>query len=354
MTIFGPGVGECVVLHLGNGDWGVVDSCISPGQSVPVALGYLSQLGIDPAESVRWILATHWHDDHIRGLADVLRACPQAKFAMSGALATQQFFQLVLEVNASNRLVSHNSSASEFAEILDLLGTRASSGYVVGPDMYAQDGMRLYQGGHKGAAELWALSPSAATVTNAKADLVNTLLTSGSARRFKQFSPNDLSVAVLVRVASFSLLLGADLENAAPGEFGWKAVLSSQLRPKQPAEVFKIAHHGSSNADHAAIWDTMLVNQPIAVVTPYARLQEPRPRNTDVQRIKGRTNAVFCTTWPPTKKPRKRQGVDGIVGGATRTRRALNTLSGSIRLRVDLDGEPANPQVELFGGAKQL
>ena len=354
MTIFGPGVGECVVLHMGNGDWVVVDSCIAPGQTAPVALEYLDRLGVDAATSVRWILATHWHDDHIRGLADTLRACPQAKFAMSAALAERQFIQLVLEVDASNRLVTHNSSASEFAEILDILQSRASSKYAIGPAMYAQDGTRLYRGGHDGAAELWALSPSAATITNAKVNLADKLLAPGPARRFRQFSPNDLSVAVLVRAGKYSLLLGGDLETTVPDEFGWKAVLDSQSRPQHQADAFKVAHHGASNADHDGIWSTLLVSQPIAVVTPYARLAEPRPRNHDVQRIKKRTNRAYCTTWPPTRKPQKRRGVDGIIRGATRHRRVVNSTSGHIRLRIDLADESAGPQVDLFGSATQL
>lgn len=30
VSVFGPGVGESVVVHLGHGDWMVVDSCLNP------------------------------------------------------------------------------------------------------------------------------------------------------------------------------------------------------------------------------------------------------------------------------------------------------------------------------------
>lgn len=177
MTVFGPGVGECIVLHLGNDDWIIVDSCTLPKDAEPVALQYLNRIRVDASTSVRWVIATHWHDDHIQGLAKVLRECRAARFAMSAALSAQQFLQLVLEVDAQNRLVKHNSSASELAGILEILESRATGTYVAGPSAYAQDGSRLFQGGYGGTAEVWALSPSAATVTNANANLAQRLLT---------------------------------------------------------------------------------------------------------------------------------------------------------------------------------
>ena len=70
-----------------------------------------------PSSAVKRVLATHWHDDHIRGLGAVLCECQQARFAMSVHLAADQFFQMVLEVDESNKLVSGSSSASEFASI---------------------------------------------------------------------------------------------------------------------------------------------------------------------------------------------------------------------------------------------
>lgn len=354
MTVFGPGVGECIVLHLGKGDWIIVDSCTSPVGDEPAALGYLRSIGVDPDASVRMIVATHWHDDHIQGLATLLSECSNAQFVMSAALGTQQFFQLVLEVNAQNRLVKHNSSASEFAEVLDVLESRTRGPYAVGPSVYAQDGSRIFRGGYAGTAEVWALSPSAATFTNTLTNLAGQLLTGGDCKRFKRFAPNEVSVALLVRAERYDLLLGADLENTVAPEFGWKAVLSSTVRPATQAATFKVAHHGSANADHDEVWSKMLVKEPVAVVTPFAKLAEPLPRATDVQRIKSHTTELYCTTWRPSKKPPRRRGVDGIIRGATKTRSAVNPESGHLCLRIDLSNSVATLPIKLFGSATQL
>src|SRR3712207_143103 len=93
ISLFGRGVGECLALHVGEGEWCIVDSF--PGSSHPsIALDYLTDIGV-PVSSVSLILATHWHDDHIQGLADTVAACTNAMFACSAALDVDEFFELV-------------------------------------------------------------------------------------------------------------------------------------------------------------------------------------------------------------------------------------------------------------------
>ena len=56
VNIFGPGYGECVLIHIGNGKWVVVDSCVDR-DSQPAALTYLRSIGSDPSEAVCLIIA---------------------------------------------------------------------------------------------------------------------------------------------------------------------------------------------------------------------------------------------------------------------------------------------------------
>jgi hypothetical protein len=354
VVVFGPGVGESILLHLGENDWFVIDSCRYPGEHTPAALKYLSSIGVDPSVSIKRILATHWHDDHIRGLGDIVRECPNAKFAMSGALAGEQFFQLVLEVEASNKLVSGSSSATEFADIFEELRRRGQS--IAYPDFYAQDAMLLFKdGGYRKTAFVQAVSPSPATVTHAMADVASKIMTTGGVRRFRHLSPNDLSVAVHVQVGGLSLLLGSDLENTDDAAFGWKAVLVSPSLPSGKSQVFKVAHHGSPNADHINVWSTLLGNDPVSVVTPYTRLSQPLPSESDIERIKQYTRNLFCTTWPPSAKPPRRPGVDKLVETATKKRWAMNRKPGFVRIRIDLSAQQiASPEVQTFGSARGL
>ena len=58
LTLTGPGYGECIVFHIGNCNWVIIDSCLDK-KKIPVALSYLRSLGVDPAKNVRLIVATH-------------------------------------------------------------------------------------------------------------------------------------------------------------------------------------------------------------------------------------------------------------------------------------------------------
>lgn len=351
ISIFGPGIGECVLLHLGSGEWFVVDSCRFPGSTTPVALEYLQALGIEPSKAICRILATHWHDDHIQGLADIVRRCPDAPLIISGALKSEQFFQLVYEIEHRNKLVAASSTATEFADILDQF---ASIGQVTpAPDMFASDGSMLYQGGYLGCVSVQALSPSAATIVDASANLIETLCTGLPIRKFNAFSPNHLSVAVQVTAGPNELLLKADLENTDQPQFGWKAVLQSPFRPKRRSQVVKVGHHGSSNAHNDQVWDEMISLNPLSVVTPYSRLRHPLPQPSDLVRLKVRTSQLYVTTWPPTSRPKRRRGIDGAISAATRLRRALNRDPGFVRIRFDLAQTVPTANIELFGSACQ-
>ena len=73
--------------------WGPETGCwltraLTSRRRVQPALEYLQRIGHNPASSVRLIVATHWHDDHIRGLAEVVRTCAAADFYCSSALRT--------------------------------------------------------------------------------------------------------------------------------------------------------------------------------------------------------------------------------------------------------------------------
>jgi beta-lactamase superfamily II metal-dependent hydrolase len=349
LSVFGPGMGECLVVHLGRAEWVVIDSCRYPGTRSPVAIAYLEALGIDPSDAIKRILATHWHDDHIRGLGDLVRRCPKAEFAMSAALGQSQFYQLVFEVEARNKLVAASSSATEFADILDQFAERGTQ-----PPTSVSDGFLLFQGGYQGAVQVRALSPSPATIQDAQSSIAKRIMSDAPIRKFKRLGPNDLSVAVQISAVTRDLLLKADLENTNVSLTGWNAVLNSQFRPNQMSEIVKVAHHGSENADNDTVWTTMVLPKPTSIVTPYSRLANPLPREEDIQRIKSRNGDLFCTTWPPSTKAPRRRGIDGLVASATRTRKSLNRRSGIVRLRYSFANPNDSPRVETFGSATEL
>jgi glyoxylase-like metal-dependent hydrolase (beta-lactamase superfamily II) len=94
LSVIGPGYGEALAVHLGNGSWMLVDSCIAEGEALPPSLTYLDDLGVDPS-AVALVVATHWHDDHIRGLSTLVDECKRARFYCSAAFRNRALLTLV-------------------------------------------------------------------------------------------------------------------------------------------------------------------------------------------------------------------------------------------------------------------
>jgi hypothetical protein len=355
LSLFGPGIGECIVVHLGAGNWMVVDSCLNGSGDKAIALEYLDGLGVDVASRVKLVVATHWHDDHIRGLAQVVRRASTAHFACSAALRCEEFLTLIA-ADEDVKLVEHTSGVSEFAEVLNVLNSREAARYYAGPDYWACDGMRLYFNANPCDVEVDALSPSSHVVTDSHREIALLIPRPGPIRRFPSSSPNDSSVVLLVRTIGLSLLLGADLGKGADYRRGWQAILaSSGARPRARCSSYKVAHHGSEDADLDGTWENLLIEDPRAVLTPYARGRTPLPSESDVSRINARTAYAYCTAWPPTKSPPTREpAVDRTLREVVLSRRAIRKCPGQIRIRAPIIGRPDDMLIELFSGAARL
>ena len=119
VTLVGPGYGECVLIHIGKRRWVVVDSCLDRNGQ-PVALSYLKDLGLDPSEAVCLVVATHWHDDHIRGMGRVIEVCRDATFCCSSALTELDFLSALAALEGSPA-TSTGSGARELYKVFSLI-----------------------------------------------------------------------------------------------------------------------------------------------------------------------------------------------------------------------------------------
>src|SRR4051812_22448018 len=90
VSLFGPGVGESIVIHLADDRWIVVDSCRDKDSSC-VPLTYLQSLGVALDAAVTDVVATHAHDDHIRGISQLLEAATGATLSVPSAATRYEF-----------------------------------------------------------------------------------------------------------------------------------------------------------------------------------------------------------------------------------------------------------------------
>jgi hypothetical protein len=350
LSLFGPGTGEGLVIHLGGGDWMVVDSCLNSDRTKAIAIEYLDSLGVDVAAAVKLVIATHWHDDHIQGLAQILQYAHNARFVCSAALRNEDFCRLVKSAQHIN-LIESSSGTEEFTGILDILLRQREQ---TGPDYWAQDRMQLLK---EDRIQITALSPSSQVVTDSHILRTKFLPDVGGTRnRIPAVRPNDTSIVLLVETRTMNYLLGSDMEQGKNARYGWKAILESRAAmPFGPGATYKAAHHGSENADHDGIWKKLLLQNPYAFLTPFAKGSKPLPAPGDIARINDYTALGYITAWPPTKKARSlNKTVDRTMNEVTLSRRALRKTPGHIRLRAPLDGVFQDIKVDLFRGARKL
>jgi beta-lactamase superfamily II metal-dependent hydrolase len=355
VSVFGPGIGECVVAHVGDGDWIVVDSCIERMTGRPIALEYLKSLQVNVESQVKLVVATHWHDDHIEGLAEILRAAKNAKFVNSAAYA---FTDVMRVVALGNKTARQSSATKEYDGIVEVLKERRQVGErreAVGPihALANKKLLALTNGGRSVSAEVFALSPSDGVFGLAQQELREALSAIQSRRRPVVQGPNQLSVVLWLKVGVLDVLLGGDLEHVSGTTEGWRAIINSSERPEGRAGFFKVSHHGSPNADCPECWTELLSEDPVAILTPYA--PSKLPRASDIDRLCARTPLVYLTSDPTRyRSPRRENAVEKTMKEVTISRRALAGQMGHVRLRSDATSTTQEPLIDLRNGARRL
>ena len=341
VTLLGPGYGESAVVHIGDGAWVIVDSCINQDGN-PQALEYLERIGVDPAHAVKLIVATHWHDDHIRGMAQIVEVCRSAQFCCSGALGETEFLQAMRGLEGQH----FSGSGSGVREIHRVFRQFEDSD---GGPKFALADRRLYG---RDKCEVWTLSPHDKEFLNFLRTIKRLTPKAGETkRRIPSMFPNDIAVALWIRVENVVVLLGSDVERN-----GWKGILKSDGRPTDEASLYKIAHHGSAGADAPDVWRHMLEPEPFAVLTPWRRGGHALPTQEDVRRILTETDNAFATARPdnvPRTRNRKHPAVARTLRGSEIRLRGSLPESGGVRLRRPMSAK-RQWSAEKFGPACHL
>lgn len=299
VTLIGPGFGESVVIHLGSGEWMVVDSCVDRAltgrHSAP--LQYLRSLGVDASSAVRLIVVSHWDDDHIRGIATLVDACPSARVCFSTSFTEREFSQFIETVSIGTA-ATDGANVSELRRVLNILGARNQ------PIVRATPGRTLLSTPH---VRTW--SPSDADAQEFLRFLAQSRPRGGEPlRRVVPGTPNLTSVVVSVHWEDQAILLGADMENHSDVNKGWGAIVrEARLLEFEKAHLVKVPHHGSHTGHDDRMWNELLHPLPISKIAPFGRGREDRrpPKPEDVRRIFRLSSRLFITAQRSAEQPSK-------------------------------------------------
>ena len=341
VTLLGPGYGESIVVHVGDGGWIIVDSCIDDAGN-PQALDYLLGMGIDPAEAVELVVATHWHDDHIRGMNTLVDACRKAEFCCAAAFRQREFLAAVHTLDGRGSLAG-GSGVGELQRVFTTLVEQGRTPNFVRADVRIRTTR---------TCEIWSLSPHNAEFVRFLKAIASLFPKEGETKaRIPDVSPNNVAVVLWIRVGETVILLGTDL-----AANGWVKIVGSKGRPQMRGTAFKVPHHGGASAHEPSVWRTMLEDDPVVVLTPWRLAGRALPTQEDMLRILSETGHAYATADPARRdRPRKRRmpAVERTIRQSDIKLRGSRPHSGGVRLRRRINIE-MEWKVTLFEGASHL
>lgn len=334
VSLFGPGIGECIAIHYGNGRWFIIDSCLSPDSREPIALSYLESIGVDVASQVQGILITHWHEDHIKGLSRMFQRCTNASLYFSSALTSKESIELA--VLFKKDLSNTDSGIREFREVISEVKARNEAHRVIPVAALSY----LFHDPSVNT-RMVALSPSSQAHLLALTEFRSLMPMVGD-RRIRLFprTENFSAVATHFSFGSFSALLGSDLEDSGNPNTGWSAVIASNIHTSHSlssSQLYKVAHHGSETGHHNGIWSNLLNDRPLAIATPF--ISSKLPTANDILRISSLSDKFIVTRDVGAKGKVKRDPmVERELNAIVTSRRVLNDKMGHIQIRSKADG----------------
>jgi hypothetical protein len=332
-------------VHLGDGEWVLVDSCLGAETGEPASLRYLIDLGIDVRKQVVLIVVTHWDDDHIRGIGTIATACDAASIACSSALRHEDILEFVL----ATEYVS-GALGSGLDELRTILRVPNATRRII----WAKANLPLHPRPPGDAPQVVALSPSEEAFERSLRRLIQEATGEQVIRR--RYSapegPNGASVVVSVRTPPDSVLLGADLERSDNPDSGWQAVVAL-AKPSTLASLVKVPHHASPGAHYDAMWEEMVASDSAAVLTPWALGARFLPTQADLDRLKLLSGRLFLTAMPALRRARKDREVNRLLE-RVHPGRQVRELHGWGHVRARRKEGETSWHVELAGDAVEL
>jgi hypothetical protein len=345
VTLFGPGYGEAIAIHLGDMAWLLVDSCIDPHSKKPAAETYLESIGVG-THCVKALIASHWHDDHVRGFSRLATIYPAAELNIS---------QVFSDSEAEAFLAAYNGAAAPrltrgTGEMYRALLEREFA-YHLGQRSNVLE--HVITGQSARTVRVTALSPVAAAISGSIARMAEYIprpSRDDSIGHAPEFRPNIEAVAIHIDWESDAVLLGADLEEDV--KHGWTAVISDPwCAARKRANLYKIAHHGSHTGDNLDIWKVLVAQEPLACLTPFNLGSQKLPTEDDRERIRGLAKKAYISSGAsrkPDLESEKLKRLSDICSSLSR----VNAGFGATRFRKRFTDSEWT--VELFGAAQHL
>jgi len=271
-------------LKFDENKYGIIDSYINPVTNNPQVLDYIQEHNISP-EYIDFVLLTHGHQDHYRGISQILDICKNARFFTSSSFKLKSF-QFLL--SAYIQVESKNNFFNEFIDIFNILKNTDRDLNVLsdkGNPIFNANGIKIF-----------AISPN--THTDEYLDKIyrkeaDKHLNRNNEKFALGHDFNFQSVVLVVQIGELQILYGADLEYHETNiNIGWASICQDIDFQKHQFDLFKVPHHGSETSCNETDWTAFLKENRVLKLTPYSRGKK-LPDEKMVRKIK----TICCNSY---------------------------------------------------------
>ncbi|MBC8444377.1 hypothetical protein H8D83_02205 [Candidatus Woesearchaeota archaeon] len=303
IIFFGPGYGESILLYLPGLGWGIIDSCSVKikKEKINPALEYLKSQKV---KNLAFLILTHPHLDHYKGLEDILYYFMGAidRICYYSGAGLEEYARYLIR-----KKIINEPGLLGLKNILDLFQKAKESGSNL---MRLAERTQIIRKKHYGnhMIEMISLSPSENSEREYCERLYNCIPIDkpASIKDLKKSDQNLISSAIWCEIDDKRFVFGSDLENHSSRHSGWNGVLNNKDVPNLSALFVKIPHHGSPNAYNDNIWRVFSKDQkPLSVVTPYSKTTALRPDPNTIKNISKFSKDIYVTSRITFEKPQK-------------------------------------------------
>lgn len=343
VTLIGgsSGYGESVLVRYGDKEWAIIDSCVDALTQTCLPLAYLDEIGVNIQEQVKYVICTHWHDDHIQGLHKILDSCSN-NVVFCVAIASEKL-RFLYEIERSNLYEADRGVRKELILAMDKVNEKGIKVRRLIQDLSAfetNDCICKALSPSQKELELFYYELAHATVERGQVLVQKEKLSSIkdeeiesaeeiSEEIFAEFESkieieenvlidddikdldklkgnkkvtkpniNDRSVALLFTIKGHQIVLGADLEVSSDCECGWQSVNDCASMKGVSAGIFKISHHGSETGYYELFLRNHIKPSATAKLTTWIKGKSVRPEKTTLNKYHQHFSKLYITTDP--------------------------------------------------------
>ena len=400
VTLIGgtSGYGESIVVRYGENEWAIIDSCIDTLTQTCLPIAYLNDIGVNVKTQVKYVFCTHWHDDHIRGLHELIEACSNdVVFCLAIASDKEKFLYEMERSNlyepdrgvrkelilALDKVNEKGISVKRLMQDLTVFKTNNCSCFALSP---SQEELKAFfeelahviteQGQVLKQKEVLDSKPteeieSAEDISDAVfSDLERGLdvhseviterviqdseVTRGKKKTCKS-NINDRSVALLFTICGHHVVLGADLEVSSNSYSGWQSVNDCSSMQGVAADMYKIPHHGSSNGYFDLFIKNHISPSATGKLSTWLKGESVLPEKIILENYHQYLSSLFITADPSFltgkfSSPEYKK----MMEGTTESIVDIKNHCGIVQSRLDLSSGGGNWITKVYGSAREV